>query len=259
MRDLIIKYMCDIVDKYDSLELRAAMLHSIHGGGLIRGLLLANLARHPDACRVAASLECMHVYTLIHDDLPIFDNDDMRRGRPACHIAFDERTAVLAGNALVTLSIEYLCGINSIDVNKRLAIIAELSRAFSVVMAGQHLDCNLGNVKDAADVQKMISMKTSQPFVAACVCACILNDNRPIIQLKIYGENLGIAYQIADDIEDYNKSEANTVKLIGVNAAKDLAYSAIEIARCSVAELSDQDFLLELLDMVRGKIDAVVL
>ncbi len=150
--------------------------------------------------RVGASLECVHCYSLVHDDLPAMDNDDLRRGKPATHRAFDEATAILAGDALLSLAFEILADpATHPDATIRIALISHLAKASGMagMIGGQMLDISGGGI---AQTQKL---KTGALFRFACEAGALLAgaDAQPLRQ---YADNIGLAYQIADDLIDAN-------------------------------------------------------
>lgn len=150
------------------------------------------------ALRVGAALECVHCYSLVHDDLPAMDNDDLRRGKPATHRAFDEATAILAGDALLSLAFEILCDASTHpDANIRIALTAHLAKASGMagMIGGQMLDISGG---DKIQTQKL---KTGALFRFACEAGAIL-ANADASPLRQYADNIGLAYQIADDLLD---------------------------------------------------------
>ncbi len=158
------------------------------------------------ALRVGAALECVHCYSLVHDDLPAMDDDDMRRGRPALHKAFDEATAILAGDALLTLAFEILAGPDTHpDGAVRSLLIAELAKAagHAGMAGGQMLDLMPAPQAAASfdAIVAMQAMKTGALFRFACEAGAMLGggDAAPF---RRYAEHIGLAFQIADDILD---------------------------------------------------------
>lgn len=150
------------------------------------------------ALRVGAALECVHCYSLVHDDLPAMDNDDLRRGKPATHRAFDEATAILAGDALLSLAFEILGdAATHPEANVRIALTTNLAKASGMagMIGGQMMDISGG---DIVQTQKL---KTGALFRFACEAGAIL-ASADSLPLRRYADNIGLAYQIADDILD---------------------------------------------------------
>jgi farnesyl diphosphate synthase len=204
-----------------------AMRYSVFAGGKrLRPFLVLSCAElfgaeRGRALRVAAAIEVLHTYSLVHDDLPCMDDDDLRRGRPTAHVAFDEATAVLAGDALLTLAFEILCSPEthpSGDVRCELAVkLAEAGGSFGMI-GGQMVDMQTpGRAPDAGHVVLLQRMKTGALFDFSCLSGAILagagaeHRNR----LKVYARDFGLAYQITDDLLDAVGSEEKTGKAVG--------------------------------------------
>ncbi|MGQ0485542.1 MAG: polyprenyl synthetase family protein [Hyphomicrobiales bacterium] len=200
--------------------------------------------------RVGAALECVHCYSLVHDDLPAMDDGDMRRGRPTVHKAFDEATAILAGDALLTFAFEILADRETHpDGAVRSILIAELAKAAgpSGMAGGQMLDL-AAVAGDAAGIMRMQAMKTGALFRFACEAGAILGEGerRPFRQ---YADNFGPAFQITDDILDVTSTKAalgkatqkdsgktTIVALLGVPSARAKAEELAENAIAALAE-----------------------
>lgn len=210
-------------------RLQAAMLYATtNGGKRLRGALVMGAARlaalsadqRPDittgAERTAAALEALHAYSLIHDDLPAMDDADLRRGVPSCHIKFDEATAILAGDALQTLSFEILAAPETHDDPAvRIRLVSMLARASGLagMAGGQMLDLQAEDADfDLAGVEAMQAMKTGALIRAAALCGGIVGgaDDRLMTALDGFSRHLGLAFQIADDLLDY-ESDAHTL------------------------------------------------
>ena len=209
----------------DNSAAQAMKYSLLSGGKRIRPILLLEFyalcgGKGDSALNFAAALEMIHTYSLIHDDLPCMDNDDMRRGRPSCHKAFGEDTALLAGDALLTLAFKTAAetdGIPADRVLKAIAVLAE-NAGISGMVGGQVED--LAFEKSGATIEQLRGMylkKTSCLLSAAAVCGSILagaNDE----ELKYaaeYAEKLGLAFQIIDDILDCTSDEKTLGKPIG--------------------------------------------
>jgi farnesyl diphosphate synthase len=203
--------------------------------------------------RVGAALECVHCYSLVHDDLPAMDDDDMRRGRLALHKAFDEATAILAGDALLTLAFEILADpATHPDGAVRSLLIAGLAKAagHAGMAGGQMLDM-AADAMDAAAIVRMQAMKTGALFRFACEAGAILGGREPD-PFRQYADNFGPAFQIADDILDVtssperlgkgtqkDKDKATIVALLGVRRATAKAEELAEKAIAALAEFGE--------------------
>jgi farnesyl diphosphate synthase len=215
-------------------RLLAAMRHAATGGKRIRPFLVIESARlfgvdEARALPVGVAFECVHCYSLVHDDLPAMDNDDLRRGRPTTHRAFDEATAILAGDALLTLAFDVLARLDS-DAETRIALIVLLAHSAGIggMAGGQMLDLEAEGryaadrrplALPAGDIERLQSMKTGALIAAACDAGAILgraNDSERRA-LASYARSLGLAFQIADDLLD---AEGDATR-IGKAAAKD--------------------------------------
>ena len=238
-----------------------AMEYSTKGGKRIRATLLCLAAKGygttPGAIDAGAALEMMHAYTLIHDDLPIFDNDATRRGQPSCHIKFGIQIALLAGNALFASAISLICSSEFIDNSQKPKICQSLSDAFLGVMSGQAeehlLSLNPRQIK-AEQIDQVITQKTALPFIAAIECGCILGRIGPhdTKNLMDYAKYLGKIYQVLDDISDANdnKSDINTVKIFGIEWAKSYLLDLRSKANQSLVNIScDKTVFSDFLDL----------
>ena len=194
-----------------------AMRYSVmNGGKRLRPYLLCECAAlfgvgYETAFPAAVSLEMLHSYSLIHDDLPAMDNDDLRRGKPTCHKQFDEATAILAGDGLLTYAFGYLADALVIRPEIRLALIqllADAAGAFGGMVSGQTLDIYASETGNQADDDEIIlrleEMKTGRLLRYACEAGAVLgmasvSERKIIIS---YARKIGQAFQIADDILD---------------------------------------------------------
>ena len=173
----------------------------------------------------AAAIEMIHAYSLIHDDLPAMDNDDLRRGKPTCHIEYDEATAILAGDALQTHAFEVLVTNHEMGHSERLKQIEELAQASGAMgmVGGQMIDIEATDRAQNIDqLQQMHAMKTGALIRAAVRLGYLSSTNTTIEQeraLDIYAESIGLAFQIRDDILDI---ESNT-ETLGKPQGSDLA------------------------------------
>lgn len=212
-------------------RLTEAMRYALFGGGkrlrpaLVR-LVCEELGGDPrDAEAPAAAIECVHTYSLVHDDLPCMDDDDLRRGRPTCHIAFDEATAVLAGDALLTFAFQLLAGMGGERAARSSAALARASGAFGMV-GGQVLDLmGEAGIEDAgqalAGVRDTHLRKTAMLFGCAAEMGAIAAGEGPEGSglARAYGTALGLAFQAADDLLDVTGDAATLGKTPGKDAA----------------------------------------
>ncbi|WP_414714015.1 polyprenyl synthetase family protein [Sphingomonas sp.] len=233
-----------------------AMRHATIGGGKrLRPLLVfatAQLFAVDKACtaRVATALECIHVYSLIHDDLPAMDDDDLRRGKPTVHCAFDEATAILAGDCLHALAFEILADeATYLDPFARVELIASLSHASgpSGMAGGQMMDLEAEKASfDLPTVTRLQAMKTGALIACAVECGAILGRVPPEGRtgLRGYARDMGLAFQIADDILDAEGDEALAGKKLRKDGAAGketfLSLLGLERAKEQAALLVDQ-------------------
>ena len=222
-------------------------------------------ARIEDLDAPAAAVELIHAYSLVHDDLPCMDDDDLRRGKPSCHKAYDEATAMLVGDALQSLAFELL---GSVDHEISSGLTRTLARASgSLGMAGgQALDLQAeGNVTDLHSLQQIHSMKTGALIEAAVLMGAYtagISDSRQIKLLSDYARALGLGFQIHDDILDVVSDTATLGKqtgadeindkatypgLIGLAAAKQAANDAYQQADRALIQLPQNTQKLQML------------
>jgi farnesyl diphosphate synthase len=212
-------------------RLTDAMRYGLLGGGKrLRPFLVLESAQlfgvtADSALHTAAALECVHCYSLIHDDLPAMDDDDLRRGRPTVHKAFDDATAILAGDGLLTFAFEIL-GLpgTHADPAVRGELVLELAVASGALgmAGGQMLDLQAeGRVLTVAEVTQLQAMKTGALIHFGCIAGAILGRAAPAERavLDAYGRALGAAFQIADDILDVEGDTATTGKATAKDAA----------------------------------------
>ncbi len=210
-----------------------AMKYSVSNGGKrIRPILAIEFAKVcngdvSSALDFGCAVEMIHTYSLIHDDLPCMDNDDMRRGKPSCHIAFGEDNALLAGDALLTEAFGLLSSVRNVpDVNIVRAVLYLSSFAgINGMVGGQVLDLKFEETKPTVDeILKMYSLKTCGLIKAACVLGCLASEeyNEEKIRAAIdYAENLGIAFQIQDDVLDIEGDAVSLGKPVGSDEKND--------------------------------------
>lgn len=208
-----------------------AMRYATLGGGkrlrpflVIEGARLFGVAESR-AARVGAAVELVHCYSLVHDDLPAMDDDHLRRGRPTCHIQFDEATAILVGDALLTLAFDVLAEPASHpDAAVRVALVAALAKAAGPrgMVGGQMFDIAAETRRfGLEEVKQLQRMKTGALFTFSCEAGALLGKaSREAHQaLRSYAQDLGLAFQIADDLLDAEGTEAEVGKKVGKDAA----------------------------------------
>jgi farnesyl diphosphate synthase len=177
------------------------------------------------ALRAAAAMEMVHCYSLVHDDLPAMDDDDLRRGRPTVHKAFDEATAILAGDGLLTLAFEVLADpATHPDGAIRAELVTELAKGAGAagMVGGQMIDLRAPHLDlDEAGLIRLQGMKTGCLIASSCRFGAILGggDRQAKEALGAYGKAIGLAFQIADDVLDVESSAAETGKATGKDAA----------------------------------------
>ena len=215
-------------------SIHRAMRYSVQAGGKrVRPILCLESARIFGAdvttvLPVACALEFIHTYSLIHDDLPALDNDDLRRGKPTCHKKFGEANAILAGDALLTLAFETLANA-PIDPARRVAILSHVAASAGTVngmVGGQVADLEAeGRAIQAADLEYIHRSKTAALIRASVVAGAIGGgaDDENVAHLKRFGETIGWAFQVVDDILDVEESSAALGKTAGKDAAQQKA------------------------------------
>jgi geranylgeranyl diphosphate synthase, type II len=212
------------------VSLHQAMRYSLFAGGKrIRPVLcIAAAETVSDAAGgiedASCSLELIHTYSLIHDDLPALDNDDLRRGRPTCHKMFGEAMAILAGDALLTLAFEVLSRLSGVDRCRRALLIQELATASGTVggmIAGQVHDIQGENQQPSPDLLDQIHRAKTGALLRASVRMGAIYAGAGDEQLQAlsrYGEHVGLAFQIVDDLLDVEQSSAELGKTAGKDA-----------------------------------------
>lgn len=252
-----------------------AMRYSLEAGGKrIRPVLVLEFAKmlggsEEAALDAACALEMIHTFSLIHDDLPCMDDDDMRRGKPSCHKAYGEAVALLAGDALENFAFEVIADEDRLSYEQRVKLIKCLSRYVGIfgMIGGQTIDIqNVGKHYDGELLLDMYSMKTGALIKCACEMGCICAGRYDMIQnADKYAESLGLAFQIVDDILDITADEKELGKpvhsdmgldkgtypaVFGLKGARDkaaeLTAKAVEIA----GSLPEHDFLVWLTEFL---------
>jgi farnesyl diphosphate synthase len=233
----------------------AMRLGALGGGKRLRPFLVLECAglfgvAHEAALETAAALECVHCYSLVHDDLPAMDDDDLRRGQPTVHKAFDEATAILAGDALLTYAFDILAGgASSLPAERRLALVAGLARAAGIggMAGGQALDLAAESVPPGEEgIITLQAMKTGALIRYACEAGAIAGgaDGEDRERLAEFGSAIGLAFQLADDLLDHSADAATVGKATGKDAAAGkgtlVALHGAAWARRQLAGLVDQ-------------------
>lgn len=272
---LVNKELAGIYEEKAALNetLAKAMNYSLMAGGKrLRPILMMAAADAVGAdgekfVHIASSIEMIHTYSLIHDDLPAMDNDDYRRGRLTNHKVFGEGIAVLAGDALLTMAFEVAAEDEAVSVEKRLRIVQEMSHAAGPegMVGGQVIDLESeGKHIDMALLRRMHAAKTGALFCAAIRSGAILGgaDEAQLEALTHYARQFGLAFQITDDILDVVGDEAAIGKPVGsdeknhkstyvtlgsLESAQQLAQQAVDEAVGALADFGPEaDFLREL-------------
>jgi geranylgeranyl diphosphate synthase type II len=225
----------DSIFANDSSRIIRAMKYSLMAGGKrIRPILCIAAAEtvggpSQDVIRAACAIEMIHTYSLIHDDLPAMDNDEIRRGQATCHVAFDEATAILAGDALLTLAFEILSSLEFIKENHVIdwmKVIHTISTAagYKGMIEGQMQDmASEGDLLCLEDLENMHALKTGALIEASVTVGAILGNGNihQIQQLSTYAKYIGLAFQVTDDLLDV-EGDPN---VMGKNAGSDRARS----------------------------------
>jgi len=212
-----------------------AMRHGVlNGGKRLRPFLVLESAsllggERAAALRVGAALECLHSYSLVHDDLPAMDDDDLRRGKPTVHVAYDEATAILAGDALLTLAFDIIAAPETdLPDRAKTELVLALARAAGIggMVGGQALDLAAEHAAPDADgIVTLQSMKTGALLRFACEAGAIIAGSpaEERRRLRTFGELLGRAFQIADDLLDLTSDSQTMGKATGKDAARNKA------------------------------------
>lgn len=254
---------------------KEATYYSINNGGKrLRPFLVYSVgnlfgANEADLDVAAAAIECIHSYSLVHDDLPAMDDDDLRRGKPTCHIAFDEAQAILAGDALQTLAFELLSEHTfQVSAQQQLAMINTLAKASGIqgMVGGQALDIAATDMSVTLDeLERIHRLKTGALLNCAIKLGayCAPNiDEEVMSALDTYGQKLGLAFQVQDDIldiegdtavlgkpqgSDLDNHKSTYPALLGLDGAKNKAHQLVEDALLALDAIPhNTDVLAEL-------------
>lgn len=249
-------------------RLSEAMKYSLFNGGKRVRPILAyaaalatseNLQNRDHIHPVACAVEAIHAYSLVHDDLPAMDDDELRRGKPTCHIAYDEATAILAGDALQTLAFEALTQASTLTAQTRLRLIKQLAKASGAegMVVGQSIDLNaVDQTLSIGELELMHAHKTGALIRASVQMGAIASEQASptqILALGNYADAIGLAFQVQDDILDVTADTATLgkpqgsdqasnkptyVSLLGLNAAK---VKAADLHQTALDALADFD------------------
>ena len=237
-------FLKKFIKKQKKTNLISSMKYGLFPGGKkIRSKILLDMGllfnvNYKTLIKIGAAVECIHAYSLIHDDLPCMDNDNLRRGKPSMHIKFGESTAVLAGNSLLTMSFEILSDPKLMITDKiKINLIKKLSECsgHSGIAGGQYLDLNFENKKiSQKKITDMEIKKTGKLFSFCCMVPAIIK-NKNVSTIKFFetiGSEIGLLFQITDDLIDYRgdtkrvgkktkkdqkQGKANLISLLGYN------------------------------------------
>ena len=244
-----------LTDTPEARVVDAMRYASLAGGKRVRPFLVTQSAAlfgvdSTSALRAAAAVEMVHCYSLVHDDLPAMDNDDLRRGQPTCHIKFDEATAILAGDALLTKAFEVLAAPQThSDARVRADLVLALAKAAGDhgMVGGQMMDLwAVQNHLDMAQITRLQRMKTGDLIAVSAEAGAILGkaSEEARSALHAYAHDIGLAFQIADDLLDVEGDAALVGKATGkdadANKATFVSLLGVDKARQQAAMLSEQ-------------------
>ena len=225
-------FLKKFIKKQKRTELITAMKYGLFPGGKkIRSKILLDIGyvfkiEYKMLIAIGAAVECIHAYSLIHDDLPCMDNDKLRRGKPSTHIKFGESTAVLAGNSLLTMAFEILTSSNlKVSEKVKVDLVQKLSETSGHVgiAGGQYLDLSFENKKISKNrIIDMEIKKTGKLFSFCCTVPAIIKrkNSKEIKFFENIGANIGLLFQIADDLIDYKSSSIVAGKKTGKDSKK---------------------------------------
>ena len=278
---LINQKLNDLLDKKTPYLLKRAVNHSLRAGGKrLRSVLVLmvddlfrqqfNNRHSKDILNVALSLECIHTYSLIHDDLPSMDDDDLRRGKPTCHIKFGEATAILAGDALLTLAFELIGRLQtSSNVLREIIQFLAKSAGASGMVGGQILDVQNEDKKlNLSQMKKIHQLKTGALIEASVILPALFNKAKKseLSLLREYSKFIGLSFQIIDDVldvtipsdqlgktakSDLNNKKSTYVSLLGLDKAQKEANDFIKKSKYMLNDINrDTKYLASLSDYI---------
>ncbi len=239
-------------------SIHGAMRHSVFAGGKrLRPVLVMQAAitiagaLPPGIARLGAAIEMLHTYSLIHDDLPALDNDDLRRGKPTCHVAFGEAIAILAGDALQTRAFEVLAGLDAPPTAtvQIIGLIANAVGTLDGMIGGQVLDIESEHLKPTPElVDSIHRAKTGALIRVSVVAGGVFAGATPddVSRLTLFGSKAGLAFQIVDDVLDLTVDSAQLGKTAGKDEATEKAtwpaVFGVEQSRADAVRLIDEAF-----------------
>ncbi len=278
--DIVSNRLSELLSQNMSTKVLDAMQYSIKNGGKrIRPILAIEFSKAcngniSSALDFGCAVEMIHTYSLIHDDLPCMDDDDMRRGKPSCHIAYGEDNALLAGDALLTEAFTTISNTKSVSSENIVNAVSYLSSYAGIngMVGGQVLDLQFEEYKPTVEeILKMYSLKTCGLIKAACVLGCLSSNecSEDYINAAVeYAENLGIAFQIKDDIldiegdsvslgkpvgSDEKNDKSTIVKYFGLDKSKELVEEYTEKAISALTVFNDNETLINISYMLVGR------
>ncbi|MCQ8780627.1 polyprenyl synthetase family protein [Mangrovibrevibacter kandeliae] len=237
-----------------------AMRHGVlNGGKRLRPFLVVEAAKlfgadARSALQIGAALECIHSYSLIHDDLPAMDDDDLRRGQPTVHKAYDEATAILAGDALLTLGFGMVGAMESLAPQIRVKLVAMLAKRAGApgMVGGQMLDVATPTHRQSElEITRMQAMKTGALIAFACEAGAVVADapDEDRKRLRRFGEICGLAFQLADDLLDETGDATSLGKATGKDQAR---------GKQTLSALHGRDWAVQRLDALVGEAEEVL-
>jgi farnesyl diphosphate synthase len=256
---VISAFLAEQLARFGDDRVAEGMRYATDGGKRLRGFLALESAAVFDvaperAIFAAGAIECLHAYSLVHDDLPCMDDDDLRRGRPTVHVKWDEATAVLVGDALQSFAFDLLSDPRAGDAEQRVTLIAALARAAGAegMVLGQAQDIAAGSTAEALSLERITELqgnKTGRLIEWPAEAGAILGgaDSAP---LRAYARAVGLAFQIADDVldvegdaatagkalqKDAEAGKATFVSLMGLDGAKARAADLVDAAEDALA------------------------
>jgi len=254
-QNLINKHLDFLLPKSDDLNSSVceAMRYSVLSGGKrLRPILVLTSTkavggREEDALDIACAIEFIHTYSLIHDDLPAMDNDDLRRGKPTCHKKFGEAIAILAGDALLTLGFQIISNYSKLPPEITIKIIQELSKAigYKGMIGGQTVDIESeGKAFDSSTLHYIHTHKTGALITASVKIGGLIGNcsKEKLKKLAFFGKNLGLAFQIIDDIldiESETKEKLTYPTIFGIEKSRKIAERLIDKAIISIKDLGE--------------------
>lgn len=236
----------------EPVRLHSAIRWSVFAGGkrirpaLVRAVGETFGAEPQNLMRTAAAVEMIHTYSLIHDDLPAMDDDDLRRGKPTCHVQFGEATAILAGDALQSLAFKAIADDEDLSADIRVRLISALASASSTpagMVSGQQLDLEgEGRSSSIVELERIHSQKTGALISASAIMGAVIGgaSDEELSAIGRYASNLGLLFQITDDLLDVTQETATLGKTAGKDAAVNKAtYPALYGVERSIEIASD--------------------